>query len=341
MTALRARGGDVPVALRRPLAEVARPPGGRPRRSPAGLGDRARRGGASPPGSPCSRPAGCSWRAALARAERGLARARAVGSPRGRRARSRRREDGARLPRGRGTAARGRRRARAGAPPAPSHTWLLQWTVFESAFVAAADARLGRRRPPVEEAVELNRRTGFPAYAGYFPRTSAGSTGWPAISTRRSAHGRARARADLAGGPPVVVRHRRRAALRHPAGGRDARGTPPSSPRQGLASTGPETPEAWRLRCAGPAGGGDRGRRTTWTPRPALLAGVDCPPGGAWVVGSGLLPAARAARTSSTATRTAPSAGSPPWRPPRERHWQPGPGARSRRCWAQISSATS
>ena len=46
-------------------------------------------------------------------------------------------------------------------------TWLLQWTVFEKSFVPAAEGRLDDARAVVAEALELNRLSGYPAYAGY------------------------------------------------------------------------------------------------------------------------------------------------------------------------------
>ena len=46
-------------------------------------------------------------------------------------------------------------------------TWRLQWTVFESAFVLAGRGRLDDARVRVAEALELNRLSGYRAYAGY------------------------------------------------------------------------------------------------------------------------------------------------------------------------------
>jgi hypothetical protein len=46
-------------------------------------------------------------------------------------------------------------------------TWLLQWTVFEKSFVLAAEDRLDEARTVVAEAMELNRLSGYPAYASY------------------------------------------------------------------------------------------------------------------------------------------------------------------------------
>ena len=45
--------------------------------------------------------------------------------------------------------------------------WLLQWVVFESAFVPAAHDRWDEARDRVAQALDLNRRSGFPAYAGH------------------------------------------------------------------------------------------------------------------------------------------------------------------------------
>ena len=57
---------------------------------------------------------------------------------------------------------------------ARGNTWLLQWVVFESSFVPAAEGRLDAARARVAEAIELNRLSGFPAYAGYL----AAHDGW-------------------------------------------------------------------------------------------------------------------------------------------------------------------
>ena len=45
--------------------------------------------------------------------------------------------------------------------------WLLQWVVFESAFVPAAHGDWDEARRVLHDALDLNRRSGFPAYAGY------------------------------------------------------------------------------------------------------------------------------------------------------------------------------
>lgn len=45
--------------------------------------------------------------------------------------------------------------------------WLQQWVVFESAFVPAAADRWDEASGAVADALDLNRRSGFPAYAGW------------------------------------------------------------------------------------------------------------------------------------------------------------------------------
>ncbi|MCW2738039.1 AAA family ATPase, partial [Nocardioides sp.] len=45
--------------------------------------------------------------------------------------------------------------------------WLIQWVVFESAFVPAAHDRWDEAGELVAQALELNRRSGFPSYAGH------------------------------------------------------------------------------------------------------------------------------------------------------------------------------
>ena len=119
MTALRARGGDVPVALRRPLGGDRRAPGGRARprggpRRPTGRG-----GVHHPAHHPGGEPAAAGARARPGGERAGAGAGRWV-ARRGRGG-SRRPEDRPRLPRGRGAAARGRGRARARAPPARAH----------------------------------------------------------------------------------------------------------------------------------------------------------------------------------------------------------------------------
>ena len=130
-------------------------------------------------------------------------------------------------------------------------TWLLQWAVFEKSFVPAAEGRLGRRparwspRRWSSTGSAATRRT--PATCA---RTTAGSPGWPATSTTARRIGREAVEASLVRRPPVVVRHRRRAARRH--AGRDRRPRP--RPRRSRGAGWPPASEgrpvagcaAWR-----------------------------------------------------------------------------------------------
>ena len=140
----------------------------------------------SPPGWSCSSRAGCGW---PTRSPGPSGSSPGPGPPArqdGAAAGPRRREDRARLPRRRDRLREvvgGARAARCGQR---RDTWLLQWAVFESSFVAGAEGRWDEAGGPGGEALEINRRSGFTAYAGYFRAHAAGSPGSPATSTRPS-----------------------------------------------------------------------------------------------------------------------------------------------------------
>ena len=198
-----------------------------------------------------------------------------------------------RLPRRRDRPARGRRQSSSPCSGERQVTWLLQWAVFESAFVPAADAATGTRprRPLVDEALELNRaQRVHGAYAGYFQAHAAGWPGSPATSTQRAPTGRRAVDDDLAGRPSVVVRHGRRAARRHPA--RDRRRATRRRPSRGagwrrLSRTprGRAGCAAWRRRSlAAVTGEGwseatpTRSPRSTARPAAPGSCGADCLP---------------------------------------------------------------
>ena len=137
-------------------------------------------------------------------------------------------------------------------------TWLLQWAVFESSFVPAAAGDWEAARAVVRDALEINRRSGFTAYGGYFRA----HLGWferlaGHVDDARGA-GSPGGRGDLAGRPPVVVRRRDRAARRHPARPRRDRGggrAGAARPRRGRS----RRPGGLAAAVPGPAGGGARG----------------------------------------------------------------------------------
>ena len=135
-------------------------------------------------------------------------------------------------------------------------------------------------------------------------RTSAGSTGWPATSTPRWRTGRRPSRRPrrwtTRGGTP-----RRPACWPRPCSRWAAPTRPPASPARGLAATDAGHPGGLAAALPRPAGRRDRRRRRRCAAADApLLAGVDCPPGRAWVVGRRLLPAGRPRLRRRAATRT-------------------------------------
>jgi tetratricopeptide (TPR) repeat protein len=176
-------------------------------------------------------------------------------------------------------------------------TWLLQWAVFETSFAAAADGAWDEARALVEDALEINRNSGFMAYAGYFRA----HLGWYE---------------RLSGDLDAAIAHGRTAfdetsPVDHPWWYATAAGLLASTlleagepreaealARRGLAVAGPEAPEAWRMRCLAPLSAidGPVGDNAYAEAR-RLLDAIECPPGKAWVIGADCyLLVARAAR---------------------------------------------
>ncbi len=202
--------------------------------------------------------------------------------------------------------------------------WLLQWVVFESAFVPAAEGRWDEARTLVAQALEVNRRSGYPAYAGYM----CAYDGWFARLAGDHDTARRVGREAVAATSPVD----------HPWWYATAAGLLAATlvetgevaeaeavARRGLAATDPETPAAGRLRCAAAL--------AALTDDPAVRAeavrlfdALDCPPGTAWVSGADcyqlLARTALGAGDRDLAVRTAEPlrrAVSASWRPVRER----------------------
>ena len=164
------------------------------------------------------------------------------------------------------------------------HTWFLQWCVFESAFLpmAAGDSRTTRQR--IDEALRLNEQTGYPAYAAFF----LAHRGWFA---------RLDGELDtaLADGKEAVEQA---AAVEHPwwrataaglyaatllAAGKTAEAAELAG--AGCALVGESAAEGYQLRCLAPlaaAGGSPDVLRQA----DDLLSGVTAPPGQAWVLGA-------------------------------------------------------
>ncbi len=159
--------------------------------------------------------------------------------------------------------------------------WLLQWVVFESAFVPAAHDEWDEALALVHDALELNVRSGFPAYARYLMAYE----GWIA---------------RLAGDLEAARRLGRRAmeatsAVDHPWWHSLAAGLLAAT----LVETG-DTAEAARVARAGLVGSRGTARPGRLLCAAALaavtgeltrgatdaLADVDCPSGRAWVPGA-------------------------------------------------------
>lgn len=161
-------------------------------------------------------------------------------------------------------------------------TWLLQWTVFESSFVPMAEGRLEEARARIAEALELNRLSGYPAYAGYL----LAHDGWYARHAGDLDGARRIGREALEATSPVnhpwwyAVAAGLLAATLLETGDR---GEAETVARRGLA-VGETAMAGGRLRClAAVAALGDDGARAE---AHRLLDAVECPPGQAWVTGA-------------------------------------------------------
>ena len=284
MAALRSRGGDPPIGLRLPMTDIERDLEAGLRLA-TGLGDRVAEadfnGRLTVIGSSRLRLA-----TALSRAELSLARSRASASPEAVHLAL----DGLKnVLSYLGDVDRLRDVVAELAPPLREREsrWLLQWAVFESAFVAAADRDWDTARSLVREALDINVRSGFTAYAGYFHA----HLGWFE---------------RLAGDLDAALSHGRRGVaatspVEHPWWYATAAGLLASTlvdlgateeaaelARRGLDAAGPAAPEAWRLRCLAPlalVAEGDAGD-ASYAEASALLEGIECPPGHAWVNGA-------------------------------------------------------
>jgi tetratricopeptide (TPR) repeat protein len=165
---------------------------------------------------------------------------------------------------------------------ARGNTWLLQWTVFESSLVPAAEGRLADARAKVAEAMELNRLSGYPAYAGYL----AAHDGWYARLSGDLDAARRTGRKALESTSPVhhpwwyVTAAGLLAATLIETGDR---AEAEAVARRGLA-LGETAMTGARLRClAAVAALGDPDAAAE---AHLLLDAVECPPGSAWVAGA-------------------------------------------------------
>jgi DNA-binding SARP family transcriptional activator/tetratricopeptide (TPR) repeat protein len=280
MAALRARGNDAPVALRHPVADLSRDLMAGLELASA-LGDRTAQADFNGRLT-VFEASRLQLSAALSRAERSLVRARASGS------------DDAVI-----HALDGLKTALAylgdAAPLAAvvaeleprlrrSHsTWLLQWTVFESAFVPASDGNWTASRQRVDEALALNEKSGYRAYAGYLRAyrgwlarlsgdiETALADGRHAVEETSSDHAWWYATAaGLYSGSLLEAGRLEEAA---------------DVAERGLAAAGPDSAEAYRLRCLAPAAAATH-NDAILEAADRLVAGITAPPGAAWIVGS-------------------------------------------------------
>lgn len=160
--------------------------------------------------------------------------------------------------------------------------WLRQWALHESSLVSAASGDWPEARRRVDEALTVNRETGYGAYSAYFMA----QRGWLA---------------RLAGDLDAALTDGRRAvsemsASAHPWWYATAVGTLAATLlelgrtddvgalcSEGLTMLGPEAGAAYRLRCLAPLAAvtGDGLREAD-----RLLAEVEAPPGAAWIAGA-------------------------------------------------------
>ena len=158
----------------------------------------------------------------------------------------------------------------------------MQWALLESALVPAAEGRWEAARLRVDEALEVNRATGYDAYAGFFRA----QRGWLARLSGDLGAAMDDGRRSVAETSPAD----------HPWWYATAAGTYASTLLDvgrrdeaaelcvaGLGVLGDEAGAAYRLRCLAPlAAATGEGL----TEADALLAGVQAPPAGAWVTGA-------------------------------------------------------
>lgn len=162
--------------------------------------------------------------------------------------------------------------------------WRLQWTLFEGAFPAIAAGRWGDALDRIESALEVNRRSGYGAYAGWF----VGNLGW--VHQLRGAH-------------PQAIRYGRQAyALtsdtNHPwwrvaacaqlagsllAAGADAEAV--TLLEEGCDRSRDTGGEAYLVRCLAPLAA-TTGSRALLAEADELVAGIETPPGSAWLYGA-------------------------------------------------------
>ena len=199
--------------------------------------------------------------------------------------------------------------------------WRLPWAVFEGAFPAVAACRWDDALARIEAALEINRRSGYRAYEAWF----IGNLGWVHRQRgeydRAVAHGRrayaltsdsihpwwrVAACAQLAGALLDTGAHDEAVALLE------------EGCERGRGGGG----EAYLVSCLGPLAAAS-GSRALLEQADALVAGIDAPPGSAWLFGAdaylsvarGWLRQGEPARARAVIAPLLAAASRVPWRP--------------------------
>jgi DNA-binding SARP family transcriptional activator/tetratricopeptide (TPR) repeat protein len=199
--------------------------------------------------------------------------------------------------------------------------WRLQWTLYESAFAAIAAARWDDALAQVQSALELNRRSGYRAYEGWFvgnlgrvhrlrgdydEAVACGRRAYALTSESIHPWWRVTACAELGGALLAAGAHAEAVAVLE----------------EGCAQGAGTGAEASLVRCLGPLAAAT-GDPALLARADAMVAGIDAPPGSAWLYGAdAYLWVARAwlwrgepARTRSVIAPLLAAANRVPWRP--------------------------
>jgi DNA-binding SARP family transcriptional activator/tetratricopeptide (TPR) repeat protein len=199
--------------------------------------------------------------------------------------------------------------------------WRLQWALFEGAFPAIAAGRWGDALTRIEAAREVNRRSGYGAYAGWF----VGNLGW--VHQLRGDHRRAIGYGRRAYALTSDTNHPwwRVAACAQLAGSLLAAGADEEAVallEEGCERGRGEGGEAYLVRCLGPLAMAT-GSRALLAEADALVAAIEAPPGSAWLfgadaylsVGRGWLRHGEPARARTVIAPLLAAANRVPWRP--------------------------
>ena len=200
--------------------------------------------------------------------------------------------------------------------------WLMQWAVLESSLVPAGSSDWPEARRRVDAALEVNRETGYDAYTGFFRA----QRGWLArlsgdLEAATNDGRRSVAETSPADHPwwyATAVGATPRPCSSSGAATRRPSSASPGSPRSATRPGRPTGCAAWHLWPPPRARG--------WSRPTALLAGVQAPPGQAWVAGADVYDAVatawlrrRRARPGSRRPRPLLEATTHSWREVHER----------------------